>query len=101
MARVTVSNRPGADGRPVQVGAGPERSILNALLSEGVAIRHDCGGKAQCGTCAFRALSGGSGLSPLGEREAARLAAGDRPPGSRLACQVHAARDLEIELLDV
>ena len=105
MARITVANRAGAGGFPAEVDAGPLVSILNALLVAGVRIRHDCGGKALCGTCAVRVIAGGEGLSPVGQREADRLAAGgrlgpSRPSGFRLACQARAARDAEIEVAE-
>ncbi len=75
-------------------------SLLNALLGAGIRIRHDCGGKAICGTCAVRVLSGGSGLSPVGPRESERLAATLRPAGYRLACQSHATREVTIEVAE-
>jgi ferredoxin len=104
MARVKVANRPGADGSPAEIDSSPAVSILNSLLMSGVGIRHDCGGKALCGTCAVRVLAGGEGLSPIGPREADRLAAGGRldagePAGFRLACQARASRDVTIEVI--
>jgi ferredoxin, 2Fe-2S len=89
-------------GRAEPVETTPTLSLLNALLRAGVAIRHDCGGKAQCGTCRVRVLSGAKGLSPTLPREAERLAAVAGAPGGtdealRLACQARAARDVEIE----
>jgi ferredoxin len=98
MLRVT---RPNTTDAPVEIETGPAFSLLNALMREGVHVRHDC-----CGTCRFRALSGESGLSPMGTREADRLAAagfssdGQTPGGTvRLACQTHVFRNAEIELL--
>jgi hypothetical protein len=44
-------------------------------------------------------MGDGAGLSPIGEREGIRLSVGDRPPGTRLACQAHASQDLVVELL--
>ena len=46
-------------------------SLLNSLLAAGVGIRHDCGGKALCGTCAVRIARGADSLSPIGPLEAA------------------------------
>jgi ferredoxin len=105
VARLRVLNRPALAGgdpaQPAEVEAGPALSLLNALLREGVRIRHDCGGKALCGTCRLRVRTGAGGLSPAGPREAARLAAlaaaGEDVAGQRLACQAHAMRDIEIE----
>jgi ferredoxin len=73
-------------------------SLLNSLLAAGVRIRHDCGGKALCGTCAVRIVAGADGLSPPAPLEASRLEATGRPSGFRLACQARAARDVEIEI---
>jgi ferredoxin len=92
MARIRVP------GIGAELEAGAATSLLNALLAAGVSIRHDCGGKAICGTCAVRIAEGGSGLSPVAPPEAARLAATGRGEGWRLACQARAARDLSIEI---
>ncbi len=99
MARVKVANRRGGDGLPAELDSNPAVSILNSLLVAGVRIRHDCGGKAICGTCAVRVLSGESGLSPVGALEAERLAAGHRSADCRLACQARVARDIDIEVI--
>lgn len=76
-----------ADGLAHDLEASPAYSILIALQRAGIAHRHDCGGKALCGTCRVRVLSGR--LSPMGERERQKLeAVGESPDGSvRLACQ--------------
>jgi ferredoxin len=73
-------------------------SLLNSLLAEGLRIRHDCGGKALCGTCAVRIVDGADGLSPIGPLEAGRLEASGRTAGFRLACQARAWRDVDIEI---
>lgn len=105
MGKIRVANRRTPQGGAVVVSAKPIVSVLNALLGEGVSIRHDCGGKAQCGTCRYRVLDGATALSPRrgpeSERLAAVAAAGELPPGGeyRLACQSHAAGEVEIELL--
>lgn len=93
MARITVRGDP-----PAAAETGPALSLLNALLRGGVRIRHDCGGKALCGTCRVRVLAGAASLSPMGERERERLAAVGAAEGERLACQAHAFRDAELEL---
>lgn len=86
----------GAEPRSVETT--PTLSLLNALTREGVRIRHDCGGKALCGTCRVRVVSGASALSPVGERERGRLRAVAAAADERLACQTHAFRDVEIEI---
>jgi ferredoxin, 2Fe-2S len=92
MAKITVSG----SGRVVE--ASPAVSMLNALLGDGVAIHHDCGGRAQCGTCRVRILSGGATLRPKTEAEIGRLEVVGAAPDERLACQAHAFRDVEIEI---
>jgi len=98
MARIRVANRLGADGGPLVLESSMVTSLLNSLLASGVRMRHDCGGKALCGTCAIRVLEGAGSLSPVGAREAERLAAGERPADYRLACQTRAAREVSIEI---
>ncbi|MBN1687208.1 MAG: (2Fe-2S)-binding protein [Spirochaetales bacterium] len=74
-------------------------SILNTLMREGVAVKHVCGGKAQCGTCRFRIIEGERYLSPITERERARLEALGNMEKVRLACQTFAFGDITIEIL--
>lgn len=89
----------GADGIGRQAEGSPAYSVLVALQRAGVPHRHDCGGKALCGTCRV-ALSGGR-LSPMGGRERERLAAvGEPTDGSvRLACQARPAGALALRAL--
>jgi len=68
------------------------------MVREGIRIRHDCGGKALCGTCRVRVVAGAAGLSPITERERLRLEAIGAGPEERLACQSYAIRDVELEL---
>lgn len=99
MAEIRVANRVVADGSPATVPTTPAISILTALLRSGLRVRHDCGGKALCGTCRFCAKEGAAALSPILPREAARLAAVGAADGEhRLACQARAYRDVVIEL---
>jgi len=81
-----------------EVETSPARSLLNCLLAGGIRVRHDCGGKALCGTCAVRVVAGERSLSPVSPLEAERLRASGRGPGWRLACQARTARDAAIEL---
>ena len=80
--------------------AAPAVSILNNLLRSGVKISHVCGGRAECGTCRIRILSGAEYLSPMREAEHRRLNA-DGPVGEdiRLACQSYTRGNLVIKVL--
>lgn len=82
---------------PASFDASPAVSILVAAQRSGTPIRHDCGGKAICGTC--RILVAAGRLSPAGERERNRLEALGAPPGVRLACQARAGTDVEATAL--
>lgn len=86
----------GADGVAREAEGSPAYSVLVALQRAGLPHRHDCGGKALCGTCRV-AVSGGR-LSPMGGRERDRLAAVGQPTdGSvRLACQARPAGALAL-----
>lgn len=77
-------------------------SVLNALVKDGVSIRHLCGGKARCGTCRVIVLGEreGPGLSPLGDEERLRLEAVGAGGAERLACRLYAARDIELRVPD-
>ncbi len=83
---------------PFKLRTSPAVSLLNAMVREGIRIRHDCGGKALCGTCRVRVVAGAAGLSPITERERLRLEAIGAGPEERLACQSYAIRDVELEL---
>jgi Na+-transporting NADH:ubiquinone oxidoreductase subunit F len=54
-----------------------------------------CGGRASCGQCRVRVLSG---AGPHNEKESALLPDADRAAGIHLACQVPVDRDLEVSI---
>lgn len=81
-----------------EIEVSPAFSLLNAMTKEGVVIRHDCGGKAICGTCRIRVASGTAGVSPMREKERVRLTAVGADADERLACQTYCARDADIEI---
>lgn len=93
MASIKILNT----GQVVQASAAI--SILNTLQREGVAIKHVCGGKAQCGTCRYKIVEGERFLSPMNEREKTRLEALGNPENVRLACQTYAFGDISIEII--
>lgn len=84
---------PGQPDRSFQ--ASPAVSVLVAAQREGAPLRHDCGGKALCGTCRVRVVSGKA--SPADGRERERLSAVGAGPGMRLACQLRAGTDMVLE----
>jgi ferredoxin len=95
MATITVR---GKKDREVQ--ASPAVSILNNLLQAGVKISHLCGGRAICGTCRIRVLSGSDQLTPMRDAEHRRLSADGAVEGDiRLACQTYTRGDVEIRIL--
>lgn len=69
-------------------------SVLIGAQRAGVPLRHDCGGKALCGTCRVRIESGKG--SPILERERDRLQALGAGDTERLACQLHPAGDMTL-----
>ncbi len=84
-------------GKEISVESSAVLSLLNALVRGGARIRHDCGGKALCGTCRVRVIEARRGaLSPIGERERARLDAVGAAADERLACQAYAVRDVTV-----
>lgn len=83
-------------GRPaVEFETSLARSILVSAQQAGFPLRHDCGGKAQCGTCRVRVISGTT--SPMADRERTRLQAVQAGAGERLACQTRAGSNLVLE----
>lgn len=89
-ARLSWAERPAAD-----FDVSPAMSLLVSVQRAGLPLRHDCGGKAQCGTCRVRLVAGR--LSPMGDRERLRLAAVSAPDGVRLACQARPGSDVVLE----
>jgi len=86
-----------ADGTVSGFEASPVMSLLVSAQRAGVRLRHDCGGKAQCGTCRVRVESGSA--SPVREAERVRLEAVGAGPGVRLACQARPGTDMAIAAL--
>ena len=87
-------------GKQIEVTEGA--SLLAALLSADVEMKHKCDGNANCGTCHVFVQEGRKGLTKIGREENERL---DAIPGvgskSRLACQakVLGTENIKIELL--
>lgn len=92
MPKITIDNL------NLSVEALPGRSLLISLLNADQPIHTVCGGKAACGCCRIRILEGRYKLSPVNQYEKARLGEEVIEDGWRLACQVHALRDVTIYL---
>lgn len=82
------------DGSSRDFSGSPVRSVLLSAQLHAAPLRHDCGGKALCGTCRVRVLSGRG--QPPDEREAQRLLAVGAAADERLACQLRPAQDLRL-----
>ena len=71
----------------------PGKSVLSYLSEKKIFIPSGCGGKATCGYCKIKVLSGGAALLPTEEGFINR---DERLSGIRLACQVKVREDIEI-----
>ncbi|MGH8689360.1 MAG: iron-sulfur cluster assembly accessory protein [Burkholderiales bacterium] len=76
------------------------KSLLDLLLTGGVALAHECGGKIACATCRVIVREGLEHFAPAGDDELDMLdTAGIAEPNARLACQAIAlGGDLVIEI---
>ena len=94
MANLVFAPGDGSERRSIPLSISS--SILVAVMKTGAFLRHDCGGRALCGTCRIE-VGEGTGLSAMGPSERLRLEAiGVAVDGRiRLACQTHASRDVE------
>lgn len=68
-------------------------SLLNYLNHYKIFIPSACGGKATCGFCKVKVLSGGGNILPTEEVYVTKQ---EREEGVRLACQVKVKKDIEI-----
>jgi len=62
------------------------QTILRAAKQGRVALKHRCGGKAQCTTCKV-VIKNQSGVSKPNEKELSRLGEDNITSGFRLSCQ--------------
>jgi 2Fe-2S ferredoxin len=87
------------EGKAIQAAEGT--SLLQALLDNGFALAHKCGGNLSCGSCHLFIQEGRKSVGRIAPGENALL---DSIPGvgskSRLACQVKlGSEDISVELL--
>lgn len=80
------------------IDALPGRSLLISLLNEEQPVHTVCGGKAGCGCCRVKIISGKKKLSPVNEAEKIRLGEELISNGWRLSCQTYLLRDVSIHL---
>jgi uncharacterized 2Fe-2S/4Fe-4S cluster protein (DUF4445 family) len=73
------------------------RSVRDILDETDLRVRSGCDGAGACGMCRIRVLNDSAGEPSV--NELANLGAGLLAQGVRLACQVKAESDLEIEIL--
>jgi Na+-transporting NADH:ubiquinone oxidoreductase subunit F len=88
-ARVVVNG--GARVFETEIG----RPLLFALMSRTILVPSACGGRAVCGQCRVRVLSG---AREHNEKETAVLSAADRAAGIHLSCQVTVREDVRISI---
>ena len=87
-------------GREQAISSSPAISILNLLQRNRVSIQTLCGGRAQCGRCLIRILSGAETMNKSNQREIDRLQALNAGEDMRLACQSYTRGDIEIEIIN-
>jgi Na+-transporting NADH:ubiquinone oxidoreductase subunit F len=75
----------------------PGRPLLFALMSERIFIPSACGGRASCGQCKVRVLSGAEGHAA---EELPLISEKDRQRGVHLACQVRIGAETRVEVAE-
>ena len=73
----------------------PGRPLLFSLMARTILVPSACGGRAVCGQCRVRVLSGAGAHN---EKEAAILSPAERRAGIHLSCQVTVRGDIEIAI---
>ena len=71
--------------------------LLTNLTDNGISVNSSCGGKATCGYCKVKVLSGGGEILPTEEIFMSR---DEKRDDMRLACQVKVKNDVEIYIPD-
>ena len=87
-------------GSEQAISSSPAISILNLLQRNRVPIQTLCGGRAQCGRCMIRILSGAETMNNKNQREIIRLKTMNAGKDIRLACQSYTRGDIEIEIIN-
>lgn len=71
------------------------KTLLAALLNEGILLSSACGGKGTCGTCKCIVEAGGGDVLPT---ELSHLSRKEKTDNVRLACQLKVKQDLKIRI---
>jgi uncharacterized 2Fe-2S/4Fe-4S cluster protein (DUF4445 family) len=81
------------------IPATPGASLMEAMVSAGLLLRSDCGGRGRCGKCLVRATSiAPDALSPAQGPEIKSLGEEQLAQGSRLACCAKVLADVAVEI---
>jgi Na+-transporting NADH:ubiquinone oxidoreductase subunit F len=75
--------------------AAPGRPLLFCLMGETILVPSACGGRASCGQCRVRVLSGADGHN---DKEKLILSPAEQAAGVHLSCQVTVRGDIEISI---
>lgn len=86
--KITINN-----SKDLEVEGG--NTLLSLLNERNIFVPSACGGKATCGLCKVRILSGAGKLLPT---EEGFISHSERVSGMRLACQVKVKNDIELML---
>lgn len=81
------------------ISAAPGISLMEAMVSAGLLLRSDCGGRGRCGKCLVRATPTASdALSPAAAPELKSLGEERLRQGCRLACCARLVGDVSVEI---
>lgn len=76
-------------------------TLLESMLSAGVLLRSDCGGRGRCGKCLVGVAGAeAGGLSEPDEGERKALGAEHLAAGRRLACRAHVLGEVSLDVPD-
>lgn len=74
-------------------------TLLESMVSAGILLRFDCGGRGRCGKCLVGVAGAEPGaLSESDEEERKALGADRLAAGRRLACRAHVLGDVSLEV---
>ncbi len=83
------------DDEDNSLSAATGKTLLAALLNEGILLPSACGGKGTCGTCKCVVEEGGGDVLPT---ELSHLSRREKADNVRLACQLKVKQDLSIRI---